>query len=155
VKTAIHFSAEWFAKVDEFSVLDGGWFVGQSTGDSALVNLTQELDDVLNFAFGLEHVFSERLAAYAGFTADYAANSEKTFSGLSVTDFDIYHVTLGTSFKVGTSELTLGLGYAFGSEKVGTPTNFTDTNESNDFRSAVGDSDLRYRTYKVVFGIIL
>jgi hypothetical protein len=115
-QTRIHAAAEWFDGVDTYDVLELETFVSQATGETLQRSLRQKLDSVVNFALGVEHRFGESFVGYLSFTSDVSAfNAE---SDVSATGFDVYHATGGGTFKVGRSNLTLGISYAWGSEKI-------------------------------------
>lgn len=107
-------SAEWFGRVDKYKVLSARDFVVQSTGESLPNEVTHELESVLNFGIGMEYTFNPNLKTYLSFTTDFSARRPDTDTNLSVTDWNIYHIMGGTSFKILRYSLTLGLGYSFG-----------------------------------------
>ncbi len=121
--TTLHFTTEYFAPVGEFEVLSPEPFVGQSTGDTIVVRLTQQLADVLNFGFGVEHIFRPQLSGYISFRTDYSAQVEGPNGETSIgsTDWDIYFITAGAAFRIGNADLTAGLAYGWGSSQAVLP----------------------------------
>ncbi|MGD8536248.1 MAG: hypothetical protein PVF66_10410 [Candidatus Aminicenantes bacterium] len=107
-------SAEWFCSVDKYEVLSVKDFTVQSTGENLPNKVTHELDSVLNFGIGMEYTFNPNLKTYSSFTTDFSARRPDTDTNLSVTDWNIYHIMGGTTFKILRYSLTVGLGYAFG-----------------------------------------
>jgi len=107
-------SAEWFNSVDKYNVISGEDFAVQSIVESLPNKVTHELDSVLNYGFGIEFTFNPNLKTYSSFTTDFSARKPGTDTNLSVTDWNIYHIMGGTTFKILRYSLTLGLGYAFG-----------------------------------------
>jgi hypothetical protein len=112
--TTLHVTGEWFARVDEYNVLDPQDFVGQTTGDTISLRLTQALDPVVNFAVGLQHDFQSQLTGYLSFRTDYSARKPEQSSDISAATWNIYYVTAGGAFRIGTADLTLGLAFGWG-----------------------------------------
>jgi len=116
--TTIHTTAEWFAPVSEYTILEPAPFVGQSTGDTLSVPLIEELDHVLNFGVGVEQRFSPTFAGYASFRTDFSARGSTQVGTSSVSQWDIFYLTAGTSFEAMGVGFTVGLGYGFGSGRL-------------------------------------
>ncbi len=113
--TTFHITTEYFGRVGQTEVLDGDPFEGQSTGDTVDVDLTHELDDVLNVGIGIEHHVRSNLALYGSFRTDFSAKDPTLQSDLAFSNWNIYFVTAGAAFTIGSAELTLGIGYGWGS----------------------------------------
>jgi len=106
--TRYYASAEWFAPVDQFEALT-------LPDDSAAASrVSQKLQSVLNGGLGIEHEVSRNLSIYAAFNTDFSAASPE--SNVSVSDWDLYHVGGGVSFRFGENRFTLGALWAFGSQ---------------------------------------
>lgn len=112
--TRLHVSAEWFAPVSRYSILDASPFTAQSTGEELSTDVTLELDDVLNFGVGLEHRYSERLNLYLSFSTDFSAARPSSDVSTALSGWDLYHFASGGSFQVGRYDITLGGIFAFG-----------------------------------------
>ncbi len=112
--TNVYTSAEWFSGLDEYVVVKGSDFEGQTSGDILPNQITHELDDVLNFGLGLEQILSPSLTLYGSFWTDFSAHKPNSTSNLSVTDWDIYHIMTGSTFTFLKSQWTLGVGYSYG-----------------------------------------
>jgi hypothetical protein len=110
----IYGSAEWFCRVNKYEVLSVEDFTVQSTGEKLPNKVTHELGSVLNFGLGMEYTFNQNLKTYSSFTTDFSARKPGTDTNLSVTDWNIYHIMGGATFKILRYSLTVGLGYAFG-----------------------------------------
>ncbi len=113
-KFRLYGSAEWFSSVEKYDVISGEDFIVQSTGESLPNKVTHELDSVLNYGLGIECTFNPNLKTYSSFTTDFSARKPGTDTNLSVTDWNIYHIMGGATFKIKRYSFTLGLGYAFG-----------------------------------------
>ena len=117
-RARVHIAAEWFNRIDEYDVISSEPFVAPSSGDTLSFVITQELRSVFNAGVGIENQFSEVLGAYAGFRTDFNAGLEEP-SGegqyiANVSRWDLYHVSLGSTFTVERSNFTLGTVLSFG-----------------------------------------
>jgi hypothetical protein len=117
----VHVSAEHFAPVDRFTVLQG-----DSVALGTPVALTQSLEGVLNAGAAVEYWFggvsADRgarnggTAVYGAFAIDQSASPDVELAEASTSNQDHYHVTAGTAFSIGSSRFSLGVSYAFGSK---------------------------------------
>lgn len=105
--TKLYASAEWYAPVDPYSVI-------ALPGDlPPSAQLSQELGSVLNAGLGAEHVISDDLSVYGAFHTDFSAAVGGEGS-VAVSDWDIYHVSGGASFRIQDNRFTLGASWATG-----------------------------------------
>jgi hypothetical protein len=115
-RARIHASAEWFDSVDRYDVLTLESFTTQA-GDSLVTpSLQDESKSVFNWGLGIEYSVRERLDLYGSFTTDFSSATEH--SDLAATGYNLHHVAGGGTFGVGRSDITLGLGYAWGQEDI-------------------------------------
>jgi hypothetical protein len=116
----LHASGEWFAPVSTFEILQG-------TTDTSLgepFTLVQDLRSVVNAGVAAEYwlggVSADRGAAlrgtalYGSFRTDFSTSSDVVQSEASSSNQNLYHVTAGTAFSLGSSRFSLGVEYAFG-----------------------------------------
>ena len=113
-QTTFHVSAEWFAGVAEYTVLDADPVPSSDGSLVRDVDITDYRNAVFNAGLGLEHRFHDKLGGYASFRTDFSAIDNFAESRLAVGIWDIYHLSGGASFTVLNSEFTLGLTYSFG-----------------------------------------
>jgi len=150
-KFRFHASAEWYDAVSKFFVLDTKSFVSQGSGET--------LKSVTNYGFGVDFFSSESLIISGSFVTDFSARIPGTetnlsVSTLSVSTWDIYHISGGTTFKIGNSDLTLGLEYAFGSKEIDQVIDITDPgNDQNP--DVVKKSDVTIQRIKILIGFVL
>jgi hypothetical protein len=116
--TTLHAAAEWFDAVPEYEVLRTEPFVGQSTGDTVIISVTQKLNSVVNWGFGVEHQFTPTFALSGSFRTDRSAIDDQQRSDISSASWNIYFITAGASFVLGGGEITLGLAYGFGKQDI-------------------------------------
>ena len=119
----LHLSAEYFAPVSQFTVIEGP----RIPPSGSTVDLTQTLEGVLNAGVGAEYwldgVSADRGAAsggtvlYGSFATDFSASPELVRGEASTSNQNHYHLTVGSAFSVGSSRFSLGLSYAFGKSR--------------------------------------
>jgi len=113
----VHFAAEWFAEVQEYRVIDSEPFVSPESGDTLSFDIDQKLDGVFNAGVGIEYTFSDLLGGYGGFRTDFSARPDEVEGSdftSTVSRWDLYHVSLGSTFTVERSDFTLGVVFSFG-----------------------------------------
>ena len=115
-----HTSAEYFAPVKDFTILEG------RTRDSAgrPLTLVQQLDGVFNLGGGAEYwlggvtadkgASSEGTVFYAAFITDFSASPDVIRNEAATSNMNLYHLSAGSAFNLGTSRFSLGLTWAFG-----------------------------------------
>jgi hypothetical protein len=158
-KMVIHLNAEWFEKIDKYTVTKTEQFVGQSTGETLSVSLVEELNSVVNVGVGLELPIRENLSFYGSFATDFsAAKSDATwFSELkSEVDnaafrADKFQIAGGASFELKKIEITLGTSFRFGKDEISRPVNLPDENNEPIFESG-RSATLKFRNLKLLFG---
>jgi hypothetical protein len=114
----LNLSAEWYNSIPAYAVLDPKSFVVQTTGETVKNALTVEYDAVLNYGFGVEFVATETIDFYLSYVTDFSAEPSGTKTNLSVSNWNLRHITGGGVFSFGKADVTFGLGYAFGSSKL-------------------------------------
>ncbi len=150
-KTKIHVSAEWFAAVNKFDVLQTEDYVAQSSGDTLSNPLTHELASVTNFGIGFEYRTGEKSLISGSFVTDFTARKQGSETNLTLSRWDIYHISGGTSFQVKNAEITVGLAYSFGGETVQELFEFSNPEEAG-LWGAASDTKLSFRRIKLLFG---
>ena len=108
-------SAEWYAAVSRFNVLEPSSFAGQSTGVTYQNAFTAALQSVLNVGIGVEYDVNENTSWYASVTTDNSGAQSGSGVNFAISSIDYINVAGGGIFSIGRSQITLGLGYAFGS----------------------------------------
>ncbi|MCH7774313.1 MAG: hypothetical protein IH784_07895 [Bacteroidetes bacterium] len=153
-KFKFHVSAEWYDALEKFFVLDTEPFVSQGSGETLTNDLIHELKSVTNYGIGIDFFSSESLIISGSFVTDFSARIPGTESNLTVSTWDIYHLSGGTTFKLGKSEFTVGLEYAFGSEEIVQRIDIT--NPGNDGDSGIDKkSEVTMQRIKLLVGFVL
>ena len=153
-KFKIHLSAEWYDAIELFTVLDTEPYESQGSGDTLTNDLTNELKSVINYGIGLDFFSSEDLIISGSFVTDFSARIPDTKTVLVVSNWNFYHISGGATFKLGKSDITLGLEYAFGSNKIKQPINLTDPNNEED-PDLVNESKVTSSRIKFLIGFVL
>lgn len=151
-KHCIHVSAEWYDEVASYNVLDTEDFTAQSSGETITYRVNNELKSVVNYGLGAEFYVTENLDLFISYITDYSAAVPDTRTNLTVSTWDIYHLSGGAAFSIGRSEFTLGINYAFGSGKVKGPVNLPDSDIQNTLVDLFENSDLDYKRLKFLIG---
>jgi hypothetical protein len=114
-KARINASGEWFDRIEPYVVLQGDEFVTQEPAETRSFEVVQSLDDVFNWALGLEYAFKESVVGYGSFATNRSGlTDEIQRADLSVDTIDLYSAFLGADFVVKSSRLTIGIGYGWG-----------------------------------------
>ena len=141
-------SAEWFAPVDRFTVIDvpveGGRFQG---------NLTQELRSVFNVGLGVEHDFGDELVLYGAALTDFSAAPGDPRANATATTWDLYHLTSGVKFAVAGSRFTLGATVTFGGDRR-PPTSLISPPVNLVGEGIDTELDVKYRRVVVLLGFL-
>ena len=153
-KFKFHVSAEWYDALEKFFVLDTEPFVSQGSGETLTNDLIHELKSVTNYGIGIDFFSSESLIISGSFVTDFSARIPGTESNLTVSTWNIYHLSGGTTFRLGNSEFTVGLEYAFGSREIDQQIDIT--NPGNDENAdIVKQSEVTIRRIKLLVGFEL
>ena len=72
---------------------------------------------------------------------------------LSITNWDIYHMTIGSSFSFYHIGFTLGLSYSFGDGAIDRIADFSGISESGDLILPPEESAITYRQLKFIVGL--
>jgi hypothetical protein len=150
-----HISAEWFAPVDAYTVLNAQPFVGQSTGQLVDTDVRQSLKSVLNFGIGVEQRYSENLNLYLSFHTDRSASPGGNDISSALASWDLYHFATGASFKVGRYDFTLGGVFAFGDTEPGSNLEFVPGDPLVNQLGGPGNSRIAYYNLSLVLGVTL
>lgn len=111
-----HGTVEWFDSVDGRDTLDMSAFPSDAAAAGLRKRLHQQAKSVVNFGVGYQRAVNRQLSLYGAVTTDFTFADKDDSATSSLSTWDIYHVTAGTSFMVGNVKLTVGTAYAFGSD---------------------------------------
>ena len=149
--TTFHFSAEYFGGMDVYDILDPVDFRSQTSGDTLSASIRGGMKEVFNFGFGLDHQFSEGFSLYTGFTTDRSGYLPEV--NTTITSWNLYHVTLGSSFRAFEIDWTIGLGYSWGSDDFDVGLEFADDGGSGGVIGPDGlHGEVDYDKLKLIIG---
>jgi hypothetical protein len=154
-KVRLYGSAEWFAGVRPYTVVDAAPFAAQSTGEILSTDITQELEPVLNWGVGIEWFYSSRFKGYASFTTDLSAKKPGTLTNIALTDWDILHLVTGCEFFIKKSSFTFGAGVSFGGREVGEHPDILTRSGLGAVWDPFAALKFRYVCYKLIFGFAI
>ncbi|MBP7706466.1 MAG: hypothetical protein KA243_04375 [Candidatus Aminicenantes bacterium] len=154
-KVRVYGSAEWFARVPAYAVVDTMPFAAQSTGEILSTDVTQELSPVFNAGLGLEWFYSSRFKGYASYTTDFSARGPETATNISLTDWDIHHVVTGAEFFIKRTALTFGLGLSLGRREIGNRPDVLERGGLSEVWDPFDHLKFRFTNYKLIFGIAI
>lgn len=150
---SVHFSAEWYDAVKKYEPITLDPLYSQSTSEYFTKEISQQLKSIINAGIGIDYKINDRFSIAGSFITDFSANDINAESNISMSRWDIYHISAGSYFNIGSSEITLGLSYSFGSDvikqiaDIGNP----DTGTGNKLNTT---SDVKFTRIKVLFGFI-
>ena len=148
----LHVSTEWYAAVKEFHPMNIEPFVAQSSGIVIQNQLNQQLKSVFNAGVGLDYILNERVTLAGSFITDFSADIDSVSSNISFTNWNIYHISAGSNFKVANAEVTLGLSASFARDRMKQLPDFED---SGGLIDAIEPTiDVQFLRIKVLFGFI-
>ncbi len=150
--TTIHASAEVFDAVDKYDVLPPVEFTSPTTGNTYTHDISHELGSVFNWGFGIEQHVLEWFMVYGSFITDRSAYVEGTRTSVTASNWDLYHLMGGTAFTLHRMDITLGLGYAFGSSQVENRADFADSQGNTSIPLEDIDATLLYKRWKFIVG---
>jgi hypothetical protein len=114
--TRWHMSAEWFAPVSRFTVIEL-----ETDEPDRQLRLTQALDNVFNAGLGVEHGLRNGVVLYGAAHTDFSAATADPTANVAISNWNLYHISGGVKFFVAGSQFTLGTTLSFGSEKRALP----------------------------------
>jgi len=147
-QTTIASTVEWFQRQNNYEVITPGAhsflrnliidniisFDESSEESRDLIQVTDAAESVFNFAIAIEHVFNKTTKGYLSFLTDHESNmNESKGNSLGMTTWDLYHLTVGATFRRKRSELAVGLTYSYGKPQKSflQLANFTEIGEGN------------------------
>jgi len=148
-------SAEWFAAVSMFNILEPASFTGQSTGASYQNTFTAALQSVLNIGIGVEYNANENTSWYASVTTDNSGAQSGSGVNFAISSIDYINVAGGGIFSIGRSKITLGLGYAFGSSPLSSTTSPILQAVAGGIYSTATDSKLTSLRLRAIFAFLI
>ncbi len=148
-KISVHFSAEWYNAVKKYNPVVLAPLHSQSSNETFTQEINQQLKSVINAGIGVDYKLNDKVSFAGGFITDFSAKDINAERNISLSEWDIYHISGGSSFKIGSSEVTLGFSYSFGSDLIRQITDI-----GNPVADANSGAEVRFSKIKVIFGFI-
>jgi hypothetical protein len=114
--------------------------------------LTQELGSVFNGGIGFEHVVNEDVSVYGAFHTDFSAAVGDPDVNVAVSDWDLYHLSGGVSFRLRDNRFTLGASWATGSQT--RPLDSTVPPETVPGAGLGSEVDIHYSKFTFLLGFV-
>jgi len=111
----VYLSAEWYAPVSRYHILDTKDFAAASTGNLVSTAVVQELRPVFNYGAGVEIFPGQPWSFLVSFVTDQSAVDPSTDNTTSFSAWDLYHIAGGGIATFGRYRLTLGGSLTIGS----------------------------------------
>lgn len=159
--TKLHASAEWFGAQGTYNAMvpSSRDFV-RPTGVQLLdsrdfLSVQNGAEPVVNWAVGVEQTLTDKITGFFSFRSDYESyrGDETDGTNLGVSSWDIYHATVGGTYRRENSELGVGLVYSFARQDNFTqPVNFANPSVDNAFLGTPGSTSVDYDAVSIIFG---
>ncbi len=150
--TTFHFTGEYFGKVDHYEVMETVFFESPTTGDTYAHKMILGLDDVFNWGVGVEQHIRSWLKAYGSFITDRSAALEGQTTSVAISTWDLYHLMGGAAFTFFGNDITLGLGYTWGKDRLPKRHNVPNTSGLQEIPFHERDYTVDYRQWKFIIG---
>jgi hypothetical protein len=150
---SVHFSAEWYDAVKKYNPITLNPLYSQSKDEYFTKEISQQLKSVINAGIGVDYKLNDKFSIAGSFITDFSANDTNAETNIAISRWDIYHISAGSYFTIGGSEITLGLSYSFGNDvikqiaDIGNPNNGTGSKLNT-------TSDVKFTRVKVLFGFL-
>ena len=124
-KAHYYFSAEYFASIDRYKIIDGTRVVKSAQNNyspgSNFLSFYSQGKSLVNFAFGYQYKFNDKVELLAGIKTDFDAAPQSTASSNSETyvvfqeiPANIYHFNIGSKLNILKSAFTVGFQLSYG-----------------------------------------
>ena len=150
-ESSVYFSLEWFDKISKYRILDPEPFIGQSSGILLSPPYEHELKSITNFGLGFQHSFSKKLSIYISGILDKSARISKSETQFAISNWDIYHLTLGSAFTFWRLDLTGGLTYSYGNKNFEQSITYREA-DSGILEEPFNPTKAIYRRIKLILG---
>jgi hypothetical protein len=151
-KSSLYFTVEWFDRQNKYRIIQPESFISQSSGRVISINYAHESNSVTNFGFGIQHTFHDELSIYTSMILDRTTKSKDTETDFAISNWDIYHITLGSALTFWRLDLTLGITYSFGSENIDQLIKIDGAENQNIFEGEFNPTKVNYRRIKLIIG---
>jgi len=152
-RSRIYISAEYFDHIIPFTVIDGGTTSAAPQTDNLELKFQHNLRQVFNIGLGLQHELTEDVALYTSFSTNNSGFNPDQPSDMTRSPYDIYQLTLGSSFAIYNFKLTLGVGLGFGSGNLQGLVSPVAGGQSDGLLEQNQESKIHYTSLKLLLGV--
>jgi hypothetical protein len=153
-QTIIHAAVEWFDDVPAYDVLEVESFYEKIFELEVTHNVLHESQSVVNYGIGIQHIMNPHFAWYGSIARDHSSRIPGSETRLLATNWDLWHITAGSSFSISSVDLTLGLGYSRGTSQSPPLVDFAAAIREQ-LESAPVEREVAYRRLKLMIGFSL
>jgi hypothetical protein len=150
--TSVHISAEYFGPVDTYEVLPTQTFTSPTSGNTYVQKTTLELNSVFNWGIGIEQHIRDWLKAYGSFITDNSGYVGGTGTTVAVSNWDLKHIMGGAAFSFLGNDITLGLGYTWGSQQLPNVQYLNSKDGDANVPNLDLDAKLKFERLKLIIG---
>jgi hypothetical protein len=150
---SLHISAEWYNAVNKYNVVTLDPLYSQSTGNTFTHEITQQLKSIINAGIGADYILNDKVSFAGSFITDFSASDPNAGSNLSFSNGDIYHISGGSYFNMGSSEITLGLSYSFYNDVIDQIADIGNI-DPDKVKRVNSKAEVKFKRIKVLFGFI-
>ncbi len=112
-----HLAVEYFAAVDPYTVIESPGPTNAPGVTGVVERYQGAATSVVNWGIGIEQGFGASNSFYVSFITDQSSYQAVEDRRIVLSTWDIKHLSGGVALTIGTSELTLGGGFAWGQNK--------------------------------------
>lgn len=153
-------SAEYFSKINNYTLMQGVMFEGQSNGKELLPLLYDESKAVLNFGLGYKFVISEQVKGYLSYSSDKSAvvsqknNIHDETMQIRASTFvaDVNHYAGGMVMDFARADITFGVAFASARYPISQPIDFPNGNGGS-IVDPNNHSDVSWNRWRFILGI--
>ena len=98
-QSRVHVTGEWFNHIDPYDIIAPAPYNAQSAPNVSIdYQLTNTAQNVFNYGLGVERAFTKTFSLYGSYRTDQTSAPEGSSTALSITNWDLRHVSTGASF---------------------------------------------------------
>ncbi len=150
--TTFHFSGEYFGAVERYELMETVYFESPTTGDTYAHRMVLGLEDVFNWGFGVEQHIRPWLKGYGSFITDRSAALGGQATTAAVSTWDLFHLMGGAAFSFHGNDITLGLGYTWGSDQLPIDPDVSGSDGTSGYPILDQQFTVDYQVWKVIVG---
>jgi hypothetical protein len=154
-QTRIHFTAEWFNSIPRYKVVEPAPYeILSQPGNFDQFEMEYAAISLINFGVGVDHTFTKDFSLFTSYRLDRLSEPEELRNNLTISAWDLSHVSGGASFSLLNLELTAGLQYSWGDGLSDRFLNFNG-DENGDVIGQYRDQEITFRRLKALLGFNL